>query len=57
MKDKMKQQEKTLCEEISGLQLLLKKTIEEKDKKFIDTVDEMNTEHRIEVDTLRNNMM
>ena len=53
----MKQQEKTLCEEISGLQLLLKKTIEEKDKKFIDTVDEMNTEHRIEVDTLRNNMM
>ena len=54
---KMKEQEKRLNQEISSLQNLMNKTVHEKDKRFIDTVDEMNTEHRIEVDTLRNNMV
>ena len=53
----MKEQEKNLGGEIDSLKKLLKKTIEEKDKKFIDTVDEMQTQRRVEVDTLRNVML
>ena len=53
---KNKELDKRLSGKIKELEKELADTIKAKDKKFTDTVEEMNTVHRVEIDSLFNRL-